>query len=258
MSHVYLSSRALWCALVSLTLAACSEVGPSTSRPLSLSITTARSGAALPAGSAVSAAIQIGSGANSLTITQAQVTLERIELAATGTCADDTEESTEQAEPSDPMTAEHDADAEDDCAELRIAPTLVTLPVDGTTKLVLEAMVPAGTYSGVEAKLDSVKVTGVYTDAGNQTHPFTFATDIDAQLQATFQPPITVAAGTSNFTVDVDVASWFKDATGAALDPTNAANAATIAANIRRSVRAFEDDNHDGQDDHEEAGTGEH
>jgi len=198
----------------------------------------------------VSAAIQIGSGANSLTITQAQVTLEKIELAGSGTCADDTEESTEQAEPSDQMTAEPDADAEDDCEELHIPAMLVNLPVDGTTKLVLDAMVPAGTYSGVEAKLDSVKVTVVYTDG----HQFTFKSDVDAHIEASFQPPITVGAGTSNFTVDVDVASWFKDPTGAALDPMNAANAAMINANIRRSVRAFEDDDHDGRDDHEEVG----
>ena len=39
---------------------------------------------------------------------------------------------------------------------------------------------------------------------------------------------------------------------GAVIDPTNAANAGAIERNIRRSARAFEDDDHDGVDDHEE------
>ena len=70
-----------------------------------------------------------------------------------------------------------------------------------------------------------------------------------------FATPITVGPGTSNFTVSVDVASWFKDASGAFLDPNDPANAETINANIRHSFRAFADENHDGvDDDHEEDG----
>jgi len=240
MNHVLSAHRALWCAALASLLAACSDAGVNMSRPISLSITTASSRASLPMGSAL-AAIQIGSGANSLSLTQAQATLERIELAGSGSCAGDVEDS-----------AEPEEEGDDDCAELRIGPTLVNLPVDGTTKVILDAFVPAGTYSRVEAKVDSVKVTGVYTDANNQTHPFTFTADIDARVEASFQPPVTVGAGTSNVTVEVDIASWFKDASGAVLDPTNPASAAVITANIRRSVHAFEDDDHDGRDDHQE------
>ncbi len=254
MHDILPAPRALACAAIASLLAACSDTGLKMSRPISLSITTASSRASLPAGSVLSAAIQIGSGANSLSITQAQATLEKIELAGSGSCAGDAEQADEM--PGQPE-AEHDAAGEDDCEELRVGPTLVTLPVDGTTKVILDALVPAGTYSGVDAKLDSVKVTGVYTDATNQMHSFTFTADIDAHVEATFQPPVTVGAGTSNVTVDVDIASWFKDASGAVLDPTNPASAATIAANIRRSVHAFQDDDHDGRDDHVE-GAGDH
>jgi len=56
--------------------------------------------------------------------------------------------------------------------------------------------------------------------------------------------------------VDVDVSSWFKDASGAVLDPTNAANQEAIEHAIRASLRAFEDDNQDGQDDHAEGAGG--
>ena len=98
-------------------------------------------------------------------------------------------------------------------------------------------------------------MTGVFTDANSQTHPFTFTVEADAEIEAAFNPPVTVGAGTSNLTIDVNLASWFTDATGAVIDPTNPDNAAAIEQNIQRSFRAFEDDNHDGTD-HHDGGTG--
>ena len=255
LSHV---RSALCLAPVALTLWACNGTESRASHPVSLSVTTkGSSGALLPAGPGMSAAIQVGSGANSLTITQAQLVLARIELTTTGGCA---------------TTGE-----EDDCAELRLGPTLVDLPVDATTHVMLEDVaVPAGTYSGARAKLDavkphndepgasaflaahpdfqgiSVKVTGVFTDASHSTHDFTFTSEVDAEMEATFNPPVTLASDTKNFTFAVDIARWFTKGNGAVIDPTNPANAEAIARNIQRSARAFEDDNHDGVDDHEE------
>src|SRR5258708_2023908 len=222
--------RALWLAPVAVTFAACEGTAPGVSQPVSLSVTTkGPSGVAAPAGSGVSAAIQIGSGANSLSITQAQIVLARIELSTAGTCA---------------TTGE-----EDDWAELRLGPTLADLPVDATTQVMLQDVaVPAGAYKCVQAKLDavqpddgepgasafltahpefkgiSVKVTGVFTDASNATHDFTFTSEVDAEMAATFNPPVTLASDTKNFTIAVDIASWFKDATGAMIDPTNPAH----------------------------------
>src|SRR3989441_4689876 len=246
---------ALWLAPGALTFAACDGMAPKASQPVSLSVTTKGTG------SGISAAIRIGSGANSLTINQAQVVLARIELTTAAGCA---------------TTGEDDS-----CAELRLGPTLVDLPVDATTQVMLEDVaVPAGTYSGVQAKLDavtpdndesgasafltahpdwngiSVKVTGVFTDASNATHNFTFTSGVDAELAATFNPPVTLAADSKNFTIAVDIASWFKDASGAVIDPTNPANAEAIERNIRRSARVFEDDDHDGVDDNDEQGDG--
>ncbi len=255
---------ALWLAPVALTLTACDATAPKTSQPVSLSVTTkGASGVAVPAGSGMSAAIQIGSGANSLTINQAQVVLARIELSTAGSCA---------------ATGE-----DDDCAELQLGPTLVDLPVDATTQVMLEDVaIPAGTYSGVQAKLDavqpdddepgasaflaahpdfqgiSVKVTGVFTDASSTTHDFTFTSEIDAEMAMRFEPPVTLASDTKNFTIAVDIASWFKDASGAVIDPTDPANAQAIARNILRSGRVFEDNDHDGVDDHDEQGDGSH
>src|SRR5207244_10707510 len=110
---------ARWRAPLRRTLTACDATAPKTSQPGSLSVTTkGASGVAVPAGSSMSAAIQIGSGANSLSITQAQVVLARIELSTAGSCA---------------TTGE-----DDDCAELHLGPTPVDLPVDATTQVLLE------------------------------------------------------------------------------------------------------------------------
>jgi len=253
---------ALWLAPLALTLTACDATAPKTSQPVSLSVTTkGTSGLSVPAGSGMSAAIQVGSGANSLTINQAQVVLARIELSTAGGCA---------------TTGE-----DDDCAELQLGPTLVDLPVDATTQVMLEDVaIPAGTYSGVQATLDavraeddepggsafltahpdfqgiSVKVTGVFTDASSTTHNFTFTSAVDAEMAMRLEPPVTLPSDTKNFTIAVDVASWFKDASGAAIDPTDPANAEAIERNILRSARVFEDDDHDGVDDNDEKGDG--
>jgi hypothetical protein len=231
---------------------ACQGTGP-TLVHVSLSAT---SGASPVATAGLSADIHIGSGANSLTISKAQIVLSRIKLSPSGgaTCSETTED-------------------KDDCDELEAGPALVDLPVDGTTKVVLDALVPAGTYDGLSAKIDavhadedepgvnafltahpdwkgvSVKVTGVFTDASKTDHSFTFSSEVDAHVHARFQPPVKVDNTTSNLTINANVASWFTGATGAAIDPTNAANQETIERNIENSFRAFRDDDRDGKDD---------
>src|SRR6266849_1707480 len=57
-------------------------------------------------------------------------------------------------------------------------------------------------------------------------------------------------------TIDVNVGSWFKDASGAVIDPTKAENQRAIEQAIRASLSAFEDDDHDGDDDHAPEGAG--
>ena len=260
--------------IASLALAACNGTAPQGSHPLRLSVTT-RSATAGPTTLATSpAAITVGSGANSLTLTKVQVVLARIELGTSGGCAAVATAPTAATAETD----ETDETDEQDCDELQAGPALVDLPTDGTTKVILDGLVPAGTYSKLQARLDavnqpdaddaavsasafltahpdwrgiSVKVTGSFTDPAGAAHDFTFTSEVDAEIEAAFATPVTVASGTSNVTIDVDVASWFKDAAGGVIDPTNAANAEAIAHNIRQSVKAFEDDNHDGADDHD-------
>ncbi len=234
-----------WLAPLAVGLVACDTTAPGT-RPLSLSVTS-RSTAPT---TGPSTSIVVGSGAAGITITAAQMTLGEIELSPSGSCGAETND----ADAAGPANDNH----EDSCEELDAGPVTVDLPVDGTTKGTTKAMlhvtVPTGTYEGLQAELLNVQVA--FTDASGAKH--TFTSNAEAKLEMRFSAPLTVAAGgTLNVTVDIDVSSWFKDASGAVLDPTNPANADAINDNIRKSFHAFDDENQDGVDDHEE-GTGGH
>jgi hypothetical protein len=253
-----------------LLFTACDSNAPSMQR-ISLSTTIGSAGLrASPSGPARDVIVS-GSG-GSVRITAAQVVLSDVRLEGGGTCAgveadgvaeQDSAEVADSAEAADtddvneaPDTNEQDGDNNDehDCEALNVGPVTVNLPLDGTTKVVLDGLVPAGTYTGLRARFESVNVTGVFTDAGGTDHAFTFTSNTEAELELQFPAPVTVGAGTNNLTIDVNVAGWFTDASGAVLDPTNPANQEAIEHAIRASLRAFEDDNHDGSDDHDEAG----
>lgn len=275
-----------------LLLTACNSTEPNAMHRVSVSAMTSASSARTSAG--IVADLVVGGEGGSVTISSAEIVLSRLKLANNEACAGDEDDSDEVAEPngapvvrSDDPNDDHD-DGEDDaddegdgdhdegCPPLKVGPVLVTLPLDGTTTVVLDAFVPAGTYTRLQAKLHavdaddegagdflaahpdlegiSVKVVGVFKGADGVGHDFTFTSPMNVVSSVNFETPITVGAGTTNLTIDVDVSSWFTDATGAVIDPTNSANQHAIERNIRRSLRAFEDDDHDGDDDHEEHG----
>jgi hypothetical protein len=259
-----------------LLLTACNSTAPLPSQRLSLS-TTIGSGAA-HSSVAASDLVITGTG-GSVKITSAQMVLSHIKLKSDAPCANTEADNPNDAGSGPDEATESDAEKNDehDCDSMHLDPVLVDLPLDGTTKVILDALVPAGTYTGVRAKLEaveadddggnpfitahpdfkgvSVKVVGVFTDAGGKDHAFTFTSNVEAELAMDFATPVTVGATTTNLTIDVNVGSWFKDASGAVTDPTNSANQETIERAIRASLRAFEDDDHDGDDDHAE-GTG--
>ncbi len=259
---------------VTLLLAACNSTAPVPSQRISLSTTIGPRAAA--SGPAMDV-IVTGTGGK-VKITSAQVVLSHIALKSDAACATDADEDANDAHEANDATqpagaSEPNADNNDehDC-RVHVGPVLVDLPMDGSTKVILDALVPAGTYSGLRAKLEavegdddesspfltahpdfadvSVKVVGVFTDAGGTDHAFTFTSKVEAELSVKFTTPVTVGANSKNLTVDVNVGSWFLDAAGAIIDPTKAANADAIEHAIRASLSAFEDDDHDGHDDH--------
>jgi len=245
---------------VALLLTACDSTAPHPMQRVNLSATI---GPRASQSGPFADVIVTGTG-GTVRITSVKVVLSHIELASDAACANNANDDADEADDADDTNDQPDANEPDtenndehDC-EVQVEPVTVDIPLDGTTKVILDALVPAGTYTGVRAKLEHVNVVGVFTDPGGTDHAFTFASDVGAELSVDFASPVTVDANSKNLTVDVDVSSWFKDASGAVLDPTNAANQEAIEHAIRASVRAFEDDNHDGHDDHGEAPEGGH
>lgn len=254
---------AVWLAPFAAGLVACDPTGPGT-RPLSLSVTTRSSSAAAspsrPAG--LSADLHVGDATTSLTIKSAQIVLSEIELSGTGTCGEETSdnEATDDNEANgdnDEANGNNNDNHEEDCDEMELGPLSVDLQLDGTTQAILDAGVRPGKYSGLQAELEGVTVSGIFTDANGTDHPFTYTSSVEAKIEMEFPTPVDVDGSTKNLTIEVDVASWFIDADGMLLDPRDPAKAGAINANIRKSFRAFGDDDHDGLDDHHEE-TGDH
>jgi hypothetical protein len=222
-------------------VAGCSDgTSPDTPRTVSLSFSSRASGAAASIAPGLSAAIVVGSGAEAITITRVQLVLREIEL----------------------KTSQNDACAsetgDDDCEELSIGPVLVDLPLDGSVTSPISVAIPEGTYREVELELHkpddgnardqafarrSVRIEGTHAGA-----PFVLTSEVDAELELEFEPPLVVGADGGNVTINVDVARWFRTATGAVLAPTTA-NLSAIGGNVVASFKAYDDHDRDGTED---------
>jgi len=151
--------------------------------------------------------------------------------------------------------------------EFKSAPMLLDLSGtsldNGTTQQVTVADVPAGTYSEMRFRIHDISQTEAGSDAGLQAMaaknasiivdytnggaPLTFVSNVDAQqkLEGTFN----LTEGSHAMTLNVDASTWFTKA-GACLDPAKAGNLSDINNNIQNSLKAFQDDDHNGREDH--------
>lgn len=227
------------------TLAACSDSTAPNRRSLTLSISS-RPAAALASGqlAANGAPMSAASIVSAITLSKVQVVLSHIELSRkdSGLC---------------------NVTGDADCNEFDGPPILITVPLAGVTTVVT-VPVAEGTYKKLEAelgKLDTSSATGRAFVAANPAFaqknvrvegtyngaPFVYTAMVEGELEMGFNPPLVVTSATKNLSVAIDISRWFiNSATGAALDPSDPANAAIIARNIRASFNAHEDNNKDG------------
>lgn len=180
---------------------------------------------------------------------------------------------TSHADDSAPGGVENETEDEQEHGEeveVHAGPVLLDLGAEALTASKLQealaVTVPAGTYdelklrihpledgektgdADVDAARASVILDGTYDGAA-----FRFVSQLSAKQK--LEGAFTVGgSGGSNITLDIDVSGWFS-ADGMSLDPRSASNQAAIEQNIRRSLRAFDDRDHDGRDDHGEHGT---
>ena len=287
--------RAMLLLAVPIVLAACSAEsgGPNVAMGrVNLAVSGRRSMFASSSASVVLSgdSTKITADSDTVIVRSVDLVVRRIELKPVETAACDTVgdggEHADSAEHADtgsehPDTAGDNGEAErdhDGCEEIKGGPVLVSLPLGDTAVMALVSVAaPAGQYDALEFKIHaprlprdsaflaanpgfdsiSIKVTGTFSHKGTRTD-FTFTSALEAEQEIGISPPLVVdASGTANVTLRFDISGWFAGPGGVGVvDPSNAANGGLINENIHRSINAFEDDNHDGHDDHSGDGSG--
>lgn len=251
-------------------LISCSD---STSPPdgearLSLLVSTTGTGAA----SAGFAPESVVVGQHRLVLTKVELVLREIELkrvAGNATCDEGSNDAPSFSSGDNGKRGRRGHD-DDDCLEVEIGPLLVDLPLGGGIKRVLATTVDTGTYREVEFKIHkvgshgddqqfltdhpdlagvSIRAAGTYDGT-----PFQFETGVSAKQETELSPPLVVAnQGTTDLTLQVEVASWFLAGGIGLIDPATAAdgglNESLVRQNIRRSFKIFEDHDHNGKRD---------
>lgn len=171
----------------------------------------------------------------------------------------------------DATCAENEGEVEGDeeCPSLKLGPVLLDPPVSEGAESEFTVDLPAGTYDELKIQIHkptstaadqafvlanpdfaaiSIKVTGTRNGT-----PFTFTTDLTQVIEVEFDDPLEVVADEeTGLTLLLDVRGWFLDQSGGALlNPLSLTqqDRSRIEQNIRQSFHAFDDDDHDGEDD---------
>lgn len=219
-------------------------------------------------------------GTNTLVLTKVQLVVREIELEAHGAaCAQPAISASLTADQGgtgggsdDPSGDDHGGASGRDgsCAEVKLGPVLLDVPVTvAGAQQTLSVTLPAGNYdefkfqihkpegSNDRAFLDANPAfagTSIHVEGTWNGTPFTFNSGLTAVQKVELAQPLAVAADqTTDLTMLVDVSQWFTRG-GALLDPNTGnsgqPNQGVIENNIRASFHAFEDHDHDGEDDH--------
>jgi hypothetical protein len=241
----------------SIALAGCSDSN-APGHALSLSF-AGRSASVAGSSSILAAPAATATTADVLVIDKAQVVVRKIELKSSE--EDDCEDQPQSTS----------------CAEIKAGPVLVDVPTTAGAKPEITVVIPAGTYQELEFKIHkvsssdtadasfraanpdfvdkSVRVTGTFNGTA-----FTFESDVTAVQEMDLNPALVVtdSKANTNLTVNFTLDSWFRAPDGSLIDPSTAnkggVNEMLVKSNIRRSLRAFEDEDHNGDDDHDEHG----
>lgn len=245
-------------ALLAGTGCSSGSTGPNGTGRVTLQLATRGTGTAGAPMAASTASVTLG--ADVLDITSVQLVARKIKLERTdGTCP---------VADVNAQTGENDGDSPE-CPNLRLGPMLLSPPVTAGAVSDFTLDLPEGSYKQLQLQIHtptnhngdatfltanpgfdgvSIKVVGTFNGA-----PFTFTTGLTSEVEVEFDTPIVVApAGATSITLLLDVAAWFKNSGGTALlNPLTLTQQQSqqVNQNIRGSLHAFEDENHDGHHD---------
>lgn len=191
------------------------------------------------------------SGSDTLIVTSAQIVLRQVELKVSQSAACDSAS----------------------CHEFAAGPVLVSLPLTPGAAVQFALNLPNGSYGEIDFEVhkpdngntgdqafiathpefaqSSIRVTGTFNGTA-----FTFTSAVDVEKELSINPPLVVTDTTTstNVTIFVSLDGWFVTSTGSLIDPSTALdgqpNAGVVADNIKASMTAFDDANHDGERDH--------
>jgi hypothetical protein len=129
---------------------------------------------------------------------------------------------------------------------MKIGPTTIDLPLDGSVVIVPADAIPAGTFGELELRLAFIRLRGTFD---GKAFDVTLSTPIRGDIQ--FATPIVVTTGVAtSIIVTVPITAQFTNADGSLVDPsqlsTNAALRAAFLMRIAVSFHASED--HEGHD----------
>jgi len=230
-------------ALAGLITACSSSTDVGANAPTQLSFTTS----AVASNTASAAVVPITNGGHTLDLTQVTLTIARAELkrATNNVCRED--EGDDDANDDD---HEGTSTTMEDCAEVKVGPAAVDLPLTGGMITVPSNAIPAGTFRELELRVSSVRLKGTF-----DTKPFDVTLPVNVRREVEFATPLVVTDGTpTSITVNVPVNTWLVNPNGTLVDPTTILASpsllAIIKSRIAASFRAFEDEDHDGKDDH--------
>jgi hypothetical protein len=200
--------------------------------------------------------VPITNNGHTLNITQATLTILKVELKPTKTdaCAgdDDSDDNIVVTAGASQDDREHGEDIDGEgCHELKAGPLSVDLPLDGGITTLAANAIPPGTFREIELRVSTARLVGTFDGK-----PFDVTLLVNSRGEIEFATPLVVADGVpTSVTINVPVGGWLTNADGSLVDPSNVASNQTLAAQIRSriiaSFRAFEDKDHDGHEDHD-------
>lgn len=165
-----------------------------------------------------------------------------------------------------------------DSSNFRTAPMILELSLNGSVQNVGSIEVPFGSYSRIEYDVHRVEqpeitslpaseqaqfaeflagerysiiINGIVYNTGAAPDTFAYRSKVDAKQKVDFDPAIDVseAAPAVNATVVISSANWFKNQTGALVDPKDPNNEGVIDENLKASIKVYKDNNKDGSKD---------
>jgi hypothetical protein len=110
--------------------------------------------------------------------------------------------------------------------------------------------VPFGTYDEVKLRVTTIRLRGLYDD-----QPFDVVVPVRQKFELSLNPPLVIDANTDalNITVRAIPTEWFQNADASLIDPRRLATDRRLLgrfrARIRAALRAFKDQNRNGEDD---------